>query len=135
FGGLLARHGHQVTFIVRGEHLRAIQRDGLIIRSAQRGDFQVAAAASDDPASVGRVDLVLFCVKSFDTESAARSMLPLVGPETLILTLQNGIDNEDTLAEIVPREQVLGGTARIESTIAAPGVIDQLSPFARVEFG
>jgi 2-dehydropantoate 2-reductase len=135
FGGLLARAGHEVTFIARGDHLRAIQRDGLTVHSAQAGDFHVSAAATDEPATVGPVDLVLFCVKSFDTESAARAMLPLVGPQTLVLSLQNGIDNEDVLASVIPRNQVLGGVARIESTIAAPGVIDQLSPFSRVGFG
>src|SRR6266487_656005 len=90
FGGLLARHGHEVIFIARGAHLDAIRRDGLMVRSAQAGDFRVAAAATDDPRSVGVADLALFCVKSQDTESAARACLPLIGPETLVLTLQNG---------------------------------------------
>ncbi len=135
FGALLARHGHQVTFIARGAHLAAIQRDGLTVHSAQRGDFQVAARATDDPASVGAVDLVLFCVKSYDTESAGRAILPMLGPDTIVLTLQNGLDNEDLLEAIVPRGQLMGGAARVESTIAAPGVIHQLSPMARIDFG
>src|SRR5438876_142430 len=128
FGGLLARAGHQVVFFARGAHLDAIRRHGLAVKSAQAGDFRVTAAATDDPASVGTVDLVLFCVKSQDTEAAARASLPLIGPDTLILTLQNGMENEDLLARIVPREQLLGGVAFIESTIAAPGEVHQLSP-------
>ncbi len=135
FGGLLARAGHEVTFIARGAHLEAIRRQGLAVKSAEKGDFHVQAPATDDPAAVGSVDLVLFCVKSYDTETAGRAIRPLVGPETLVLPLLNGLDTQDILATLLPRECVLGGIARIESTIAAPGVIEQRSPASRVDVG
>ena len=122
YGGRLAVAGEEVTFIARGEHLRAIQAHGLRVKSPS-GDFTARAPATDDPRTVGPVDLVLFCVKSFDTESAAEAIRPLVGPGTAVLSLQNGVDNEEALGRILGPERVLGGAAYIMATIEAPGVI------------
>ncbi len=135
FGGRLARAGQDVTFIARGEHLRALQERGLEVRSTL-GDFTLATVtATDEPAEVGPVDLVLVCVKAYDTEVAARAIRPMVGPETAVLSLQNGVDNHERLAAVLGSEHVLGGLCYISSFIAAPGVIHHVSQFARVVFG
>lgn len=133
FGGRLARAGEATTFIARGEHLRAIQARGLTVKSIH-GDFAVRAPATDDPATVGPVDLVLFCVKSYDTESAAQAIHPLLGPETSVLTLQNGVDNEERLGRLLGAERILGGAAFIQSVIEAPGVIAHTA-VGRIVFG
>lgn len=122
FGAKLARAGESVTFLARGEHLLAIRSAGLRIRSGD-GEWVVRSPATDDPRSVGRVDLVLFCVKSFDTEPVARAILPAVAGETVLLSLQNGVDNEEKLEAVVGQGRVLGGAAYIFSAIEAPGVI------------
>src|SRR5262245_18971247 len=101
FGGLLARAGHDVTFIARGAHLAALRAHGLTVRSRRAGDFTVPAQATDDPAGVGTVDLVLFCVKAHDTDAAAELIRPLVGPQTMVLPVQNGIDHPERLARVV----------------------------------
>src|SRR5574337_1472032 len=92
FGGLLAKGGVDVTFIARGRRLEALRAKGLTVKS-WKGDFSVRVSATDDPVAVGPVDLVLFCVKSYDTESAIRQALPMIGRQTDVLSLQNGIDN------------------------------------------
>jgi len=124
YGGKLAAAGEDVTFVARGAHLAAIQRDGLQVKSVA-GDFHVRPRATDDPATIGRVDLVLFCVKGYDTKTAAERCQPLVGPETVVLCVQNGVDNEEKLARILGESRVLGGVVHILSTISAPGVITQ----------
>jgi 2-dehydropantoate 2-reductase len=124
YGGKLAAAGEDVTFVARGAHLAAIQRDGLQVKSVA-GDFHIRPKATDAPATIGAVDLVLFCVKGYDTEAAAEAARPLVGPETTVLCLQNGVDNEDKLARILGKTCVLGGVVHILSTISAPGVISQ----------
>jgi 2-dehydropantoate 2-reductase len=124
YGGKLAAGGENVTFIARAAHLAAIQRDGLQVKSAG-GDFHIRPKATDDPTTVGLVDLVLFCVKGYDTEPAAEQTRPLVGAETVVLCIQNGVDNEAKLARILGEPRVLGGVVHILSTISAPGVIHQ----------
>src|SRR5574337_797689 len=99
FGGLLAKGGVDVTFIARGERLKALRAKGLTVKS-WKGDFSIRVSATDDPTEVGPIDLLLFCVKSYDTESAIRQILPMVGPRTDILSLQNGIDNEEKIASL-----------------------------------
>ncbi|HEV8164487.1 MAG TPA: 2-dehydropantoate 2-reductase [Actinomycetota bacterium] len=108
FGGRLARAGSDVHFIDRGAHLQALREDGLRVQSV-KGDFTVQVAATDDPAEVGACDYVLFGVKAFDTESAAARLGPLLGEGTAVLSLQNGVDNEDKLAEAIGPEHVMGG--------------------------
>ena len=125
FGATLARAGESVTFLARGEHLRAILSGGLRVKSARDGEMVVRSAATDDPGTVGQVDLVLFCVKSFDTERVARTIRAAVGPATVILSLQNGVDNEEKIEAVVGPGHVMGGVAYVFSTIEAPGVITQ----------
>ena len=92
YGGLLARTGHEVIFIARGPHLQALRHAGLQVKSVH-GDFLVAPAnATDNPAEVGPVDFILFTPKTYHTDSAAQAIKPMIGPETLIMSLQNGID-------------------------------------------
>lgn len=133
FGGLLARAGEDVVFVARGDHLRALQEHGLRVYSVH-GDFQLRVRATDDPSQIGPVDLVLFCVKSYDTVEAAHAVLPMVGPETAVLSIQNGVDNEQQIEAIVGPGHVLGGATQIESTVSEPGVIRQTSQLRRVLF-
>jgi len=123
FGAKLCRAGEAVTFVARGAHLEAIRKNGLHIKSAADGEFVVTCPATDDPGSAGVADLVLFCVKSYDTEAAARALRPAVGPDTAVLCLQNGVDNEEKLSGIVGPSHVLGGAAYVLATIESPGVI------------
>ena len=134
-GGRLATCGEDVTFIARGAHLAAIGAHGLRIGSAL-GDASVQPAqASDDPASVGPVDLVIFAVKLYDTEAAAVATQPLVGPATGVVTFQNGVDSADVLLRVLGREHVIGGVAQIASVVAEPGVIRHTGTMARFAFG
>ena len=123
FGAKLARAGEEVTFIARGEHLKAIRQHGLQIKSASEGECVVKSSTTDDPSSVGPVDLVLFSVKAFDTETAAKQILPTLSSDTVVLTLQNGLDNAEKIARIIGPERVLAGAAYVFSVIEAPGVI------------
>ncbi|HEY3209433.1 MAG TPA: 2-dehydropantoate 2-reductase [Actinomycetota bacterium] len=134
FGGRLAKAGQDVHFLARGEHLRALRERGLRVRSV-RGDFQVRADATGDPAEVGPCDYVLFCVKSFDTSEAASKLAPLIHPDTAVISLQNGIDNEEAIAAEVGWEHAMGGVAFIFSSIAEPGVIEDTGGPARIVFG
>ena len=134
FGGRLAQAGADVSLIARGDHLDALRRDGLRVESVH-GDFTVDLPATDDPAEIGPCDHVLFTVKSFDTEAAARELQPLLGDDTGVVSLQNGLDNEVTLAEHVGRERVLGGVAYIFATIAEPGVVKHTGGPASITFG
>ena len=124
FGGLLARAGEEVTFVARGAHLAAIRAQGLTVRSRLVGDFTVPARATDDPAEAGTADLVLFCVKAYDTESAAELLRRAVGPETVILPVQNGIDSAERIGRVLGRDRVIGGLAGVSSVVEAPGVIE-----------
>jgi len=133
FGALLHRGGLDVTLIARGRHLEAIKAHGLRIKSIQ-GDLTVPAKVVGDPRAVGPVDLILFCVKSYDTESAARQCLPIVHASTAILSLQNGVDNEEKIAMVAGGEKVLGGVAYIGAAVSEPGVIVQTAE-GRIVFG
>src|SRR3990172_3257172 len=124
YGGLLARAGHEVTFIARGVHLEAIRRQGGLTVRAVDGEWFASAAAADAPAG-HPTDLILFTVKSYDTETAAELVRPAVGPETALLSLQNGVDNEETLARRYGADRVLGGLVYILATIQAPGIVQQ----------
>ena len=130
FGGLLARAGHEVTFIARGAHLDAIRRSGLRVSSSNDGDFTVHCNATDNPAELGHQELALFAVKMYDNAAAVDAIAPLVGPDTIVLTLQNGIDNGELLHAAYPDGQVMIGSAYLEGRISAPGVVTQGGPGA-----
>lgn len=135
FGGRLAAAGEDVTFIARGAHLKAMQENGLRIESPL-GDLTLPSVrATDDPAAVGPVDHVLFLVKLPDTRSAAEAMRPLLGPETTVLSLQNGVDAWGWIGEVVGMERVLAGTARIPAMVSSPGVVTHSAPTAQITFG
>ena len=123
FGAKLARAGEDVTFVARGAHLAAIAARGLRIRSASEGEWVVRAPAVERLDGLPPADLVLFCVKSFDTEEAAALIRPVIGPHTGVLSIQNGVDNEQTLARVLGPGHVLGGAVRVFATIEAPGII------------
>lgn len=135
FGARLAAAGHDVVFIARGAHRDAIRAKGLRVESAL-GDVTVSPAkVTDDPAQVGHVDIVLFAVKLWDTEAAARQAAPLIGPGTRLVTLQNGVDSVERIATVVDADNVVGGVAYIATVIAAPGVISHTSQFAQMRIG
>ena len=135
YGGLLAKHGHDVTFISRGGHLKAIQENGLLIKSVH-GDFIInPAQATNDPAEIGPVDLVVFCTKTYATNEAAHHAKPLVGTNTTVISLQNGIDATERIGDVVGVEHLIGGSTWISSAVEAPGVIKQVSQFRRVVMG
>jgi 2-dehydropantoate 2-reductase len=135
YGGLLTQQGNDVTFIARGEHLKAIQNEGLKVKSVH-GDFSVSPAqATDNPATVGPVDLVLFCVKTYNTEESAQAMRPAVGPQTVVMSLQNGIDAAERMGSVIGEEHVIGGTTWLSAAVESPGVIKQISQFRRIVLG
>jgi len=134
FGGRLAQAGAEVHFIARGANLRALRERGLRVRSV-KGDFEVRAPATDDPADIGPCDFVLFCVKAFDTDAAAARLGPLVGNGTAVLSLQNGVENEEKLARAVGEDHVMGGAAFIFAEIAEPGVITHTGGPTSITFG
>ncbi len=134
FGAKLARAGEDVTFVARGEHLRAIQERGLTVRSVTDGEWTVRAAARERLEGQPAADLVLFCVKSFDTEAAAEAIRPAVGPATGVLSIQNGVDNEDKLAALLGPGHVIAGIAEVFAVIEAPGLIRH-SLLGRLRFG
>src|SRR5262249_33105369 len=135
YGGLLARRGDDVTFIARGEHLDALRSRGLTVQSRLAGDFTIPARATADPGGVGRGDLVLFCVKTYDTEAAAALIRPVVGPDTVILSLQNGIDNDERIARVVGEGTTICAAAQVNAHVKEPGVIAQTAGVGRLIFG
>jgi 2-dehydropantoate 2-reductase len=135
FGAKLARNGQEVTFIARGAHLAAIRQHGLRIQSAQLGDFVVRAAAHDHPADVGPVDVVLFTVKAYDNPGALQLLAPLMGPDSVVLTLQNGVDSVDEVAGAVGESRVLGGTTYVATALESPGLIVQTGVHRSIIFG
>jgi len=134
FGGRLAQAGAEVHFIARGAHLQALREHGLRVRSV-KGDFDVPAPATDDPAEVGPCDFVLFCVKTFDTDAAAARLGPLIGGGTAVVSLQNGVENEEKIARAVGDDHVMGGAAFIFAEIAEPGVILHTGGPTSITFG
>jgi 2-dehydropantoate 2-reductase len=122
-GACLARGGVDVSFIARGAHLEAMRTDGLTLVTPEGERSHIDVHATDSPSEVGTVDIVLFLVKSYDTEAAARQLRPLIGEGTGVISLQNGVDNEPRIAASVGPEHVLGGAAYILAAIEAPGVV------------
>src|SRR6516164_9590838 len=135
FGGRLTAAGHDVALIARGAHRDAIRRDGLKIESAL-GDLHLKNVnVTDDPKQVGPVDVVLFAVKLWDTESAGEQTRPLVGSNTRVITLQNGVDSVERLVPILGDNAMIGGTTYVVVTIARPGVIRHTGTVARIRCG
>ena len=134
YGARLASAGAEVGLIARGDHLAAIREHGLRVR-ADDADFTVRVAASDDPADIGPCDAVLFCVKSYDTDQAAALLEPLLKLETGVVSLQNGVDNEEKIAARIGPGHVIGGASFILAHIAEPGVVEQIGSVRRVIFG
>lgn len=135
FGARLAASGQDVTFVARGEHLRAMRAHGLRIESG-RGDALIRpVTATDDPATAGIADLVMIAVKLWDTEAAIRAAAPAVGPTTTIVSFQNGVDAIELLTQHFGRERVVGGIAHIAAVIERPGVIRHSGALQRLTFG
>jgi 2-dehydropantoate 2-reductase len=135
FGGLLAKSGQAVGFVARGEHLRALRERGLRVQSVH-GDRELRdVRAAESPAELGPAELVLFCVKTFDTESAARQLRGGLAPDAAVLTLQNGLGNAEKIDEVLEAGTAMPGAAHIESAIGEPGLIVQSSPRRRITFG
>jgi 2-dehydropantoate 2-reductase len=134
YGARLQQGGADVTFIARGEHLKAMQQTGLTLEG-DRAIHLPKVKATDDPSTIGPVDMVIFSVKLRDTETAARQILPIIGPDTGIISLQNGVQKDDMLAPIVGRQHLLGGAAYIGVSIARPGAIRKAGTPERLAFG
>lgn len=126
FGARLAASGQEVAFIGRGEHLEAMRRGGLKIKSVL-GDLHILSLFTTDPEEVGAVDLILFCVKSYDTDEAGKRLAPLLGEKTKILSLQNGVDNPGKLAGLWGETRTLAGVVYIAARVSTPGTIEHLA--------
>jgi 2-dehydropantoate 2-reductase len=135
FGGKLAHSGVDTIFIARGATLDALRTRGLRVESIE-GDFTIERVnATDDPSSVGVVDAILVCVKAWQIPEAVSRLAPMVGPDTIVVPMENGIDAPDVLASLVGREHVLGGLCGIVSFVAAPGHIKHIAAEPFVMFG
>jgi 2-dehydropantoate 2-reductase len=135
FGAALAKVGAEVIFVARGAHLAAIRQNGLRVEG-DRGETHIRPAhAADDVATIGPVDIVLLCVKLWDVETAGAQLRPLLGPETAVIPLQNGVDAHERLIPLLGREPVMGGSAFVTGSIVAPGVIRQTGTYQRMTFG
>jgi 2-dehydropantoate 2-reductase len=134
FGGRLAQAGADVAFVARGPHLAALRSGGLRVQSV-KGDFEVPVEATDDISSLASADYVLVTVKSYDTEAVAHAVSPLIDAHTAVVSLQNGVDNEERLAAVLGGEHVVGGAAYIFATIAGPGRIDHTGGPAKLVMG
>jgi len=136
FGARLAAAGEDVTFIARGTHLAAMREHGLTVRSEASGDVTIASVqATNDPNTVAPVDLVIIAVKRWDTESAATQIRPMLGPQTAVISFQNGVDKDETVGRIVGPDRVIGGVGYISAAIAEPGVIVHNGALARLVIG
>jgi 2-dehydropantoate 2-reductase len=135
YGASLAKAGADVTFVARGAHLAAMRENGLRIEG-DRGEAHIRPAhATDNIAGIGTVDIVLCCVKLWDLEAVAGQIRAIIGPQTAVIPLQNGIDAAERLTLILGKEAVMGGMAFVTGTIIAPGVIRQTGTYQRMTFG
>ncbi len=135
YGGVLASAGHDVTFVARGAQLEALQARGLEVRTQGRTIRVQPTHAVGVPTDAGDVELALFTVKTYDTETAARALAPAVGPRTNVLTLQNGIDSVDILSRIIGAERILAGVTLVASGVVEPGVIQENGFSRKIVFG
>jgi 2-dehydropantoate 2-reductase len=134
FGARLADAGADVTFLARGAHLEAIRSRGLTIQSIKGNLHLPRVSATDDPSEIGAVDIVLFTVKLYDAQAAANLLVPLVGTDTAVIPIQNGVDGVDIVTQAVGRSHTAGGTVYVAAVIAEPGVIRH-SALGRLVFG
>ena len=134
YGAMLQNGGADVTFIARGTQLEAFRQNGITLEGVKPLHLP-KVKATDDPATIGKVDIVIFSVKLRDTETAARALLPVIGPDTGIISLQNGVQKDDMLAPIVGRKHLIGGAAYIGVSIVRPGVIRKAGAMERLVFG
>ncbi len=134
FGGKIAQAGYDVTFVARGEHFEAINKNGLQIKSID-GDFTVFAKVTDDISSVKNPDLIILGVKSWQVIDVAQQIRPILTLKTMVLPLQNGADNADKLLAVLPKKNVLAGLSRIVSKIEAPGIINHFAFIPQINFG
>ena len=123
FGSLLQNGGHDVTFLARGRNLEAIQRNGLKLKSKTFGDHTITVKSTDKPEEIGIVDLVLFSVKTYDLEEAAKQIKPIIGEYTIVLTIQNGVEAPSQVGEIIGAKHIIAGVSRINSHLISPGVV------------
>jgi 2-dehydropantoate 2-reductase len=135
FGGRLAQAGLDVSFIARGKHLQAIKKKGLWVESIC-GNFNVhPAVVTDDPSTVGEVDVVLLGVKAWQVQEVARAMQPMLGPHTFMVTLQNGVDAPTVISDVLGSERIVGGLCKLICLIAKPGRIQHLGADPYITFG
>jgi 2-dehydropantoate 2-reductase len=135
FGALLAKGGTDVSFIARGAHLEAMQRDGLRVEDGPEPFHLECVRASDDPGEIGPVDLVMVCVKLWDTEAALAELRPLIGPDTTLVSFQNGVLKDSFLRAAYDESQLIGGVAYVATTVSEPGVISRTGPLQRLIVG
>lgn len=135
FGALLANSGQDVVFLARGAHLEAMRTHGLQVKSAAIGDMLIHAPAESDPARVGPVDVAILAVKAYDNDTALPMLAPLMGPDTVVLTLQNGVDSADQVAAVVGEPRVLAGTTYVATALEGPGLIVQTGSHRSIIFG
>jgi 2-dehydropantoate 2-reductase len=134
-GALLARTGAEVTLVCRGAHLAAIRTDGLRVTGHDGEAATTTIAATDDPATVGPVDVIVQSVKLYDLAAASQQMLPMVGPDTMVVPVQNGVTAPEEIGAIVGPTHVVGGAVFINSTVVAPGVVRCRSDINALVFG
>ncbi len=136
FGARMASAGSDVIFIARGQHLSAIQSHGLRIDSRDVGDITIyPAKATQNPEEVGIVDCVIVAVKLWDTEATGKAILPMLGPKTAVLSLQNGVEGDAVLSSIVGQQRIISGVAFIASSIGKPGIIKHIGTMQRIVIG
>ena len=135
FGGRLAAAAHEVTLIARGAHLAAIRANGLRVLSPKGDLYLPDIAATDDPREVGPVDVVLFMVKNYGLEQAAKAIRPMLGPDTFVLTCQNGVSAPERLGAVIGADRVIPGVVRMPADIPEPGVVRHSAEFEIVTFG
>jgi 2-dehydropantoate 2-reductase len=133
YGARLQQGGEDVVLCARGENLRALKEKGLEINSF-KGDVKVAVKATDNPREFAPYDLILFAVKSYDTEASARQLEGCLSPDGILMTIQNGVENEEILCRFFPREAVMGGNSRVGAELVAPGKILHTA-IGVIEFG
>ena len=135
FGARLVKGGADVHFVARGSHLAAMREHGLAVEGGPEAIHLPKVNVTDDPKTIGPVDMVMFCVKLWDTEAAARQLIPIIRPDTGVISFQNGVTKDDMLRPIFGDKALIGGVAYVGTSIGRPGVIAQTGPLQRLVFG